>query len=258
MSETISTAVVPARRLNLDWVPAVYFTPRQAFKQISTQTRRVWLTPLLFMSLTALILVLLSGPTRLAAAQSSLSLPADFQNYSPEMQAQTMQAAQATQGPVFIYVFPAVLALGQVWVGWLLMGGLLHLVLTLFGGRSSTGSAMNLVAWSALPFALRDLVRSVAVISTHALVNNPGLSGFAPTGGRLALFLGKLLGTIDIYLIWHILLLVLGLRLGIGLSRGKTWAAVLITLLVGVGLQAALGFAASLAGGLSVSGPFFF
>jgi hypothetical protein len=258
MADAIISATGPARRINLDWVPAVYFSPRQIFKLIASQSRAVWLTPLLFMTLTALILALVSGPARLAAAQSGITLPPDFQNYSPEMQAQTLQAAQVSQGPVFIYVFPAVLALGKVWIGWMLVGGLLHLVLTLFGGRGNTGASMNLVAWSALPFALRDILRIIVVASTHSLINNPGLSGFAPTGGRAALFLSKILASFDIYLVWHVLLLVLGVRLATGLGRGKTWMTVLITILLGVFLEASSGFLASLLSGMSVTRPFFF
>jgi hypothetical protein len=258
MTDAILTSPGLARRVNLDWVPAVYFSPRPIFKQIASQSRGVWLTPLLIMTLTALILALVSGPARQAAAQSSITLPPDFQNYPPEMQAQTLQAAQVSQGPLFIYVFPAVLALGKVWIGWMLVGGLLHLVLTLIGGRGNTGAAMNLVAWSALPFALRDLLRIIVVASTHTLINNPGLSGFAPAGGRAALFLGKLMASFDIYLVWHILLLVLGVRLATGLGRGKTWTAVLITILLGVFLEASFGFLASLLSGMSVTRPFFF
>ncbi len=258
MTEATTYTSASARRINLDWIPAIFFTPRQVFKQIAAQSRSVWLTPLLFLTLTAIILVLVSGPAALAAAQNNISLPENFQNFPPEIQAQTLQAAQASQGPAFIYGFPAVLALGKVWAGWLLIGGLLHLVLTLFGGRGTTGLAMNLVAWSALPFGLRDIVRTIAVAFTQQLVNNPGLSGFAPQGGRAAIFLSKLLASIDIYLIWHILLLYLGIRLATGLSRGKIWAAVLITILIGVGFQSGLAFLASLLGGMSVSRPFFF
>ena len=258
MTDASIAAPGQTRRIHLEWLWAFFFTPRQVFKQIASQNQGVWLTPLLFMTLTAVILALVSGPARQAAAQSGVTLPPDFQNYSPEMQAQTLQAAQVTQAPVFIYVFPAVLALAKVWVGWMLVGGLLHLVLTLFGGRGNTGAAMNLVAWSALPFALRDILRIIVVSSTHTLINNPGLSGFAPAGGRAALFLGKFMASFDIYLVWHILLLVLGVRLATGLGRGKTWSTVLITILLGVFLEASLEFLASMLSGMSVTHPFFF
>jgi ABC-type lipoprotein release transport system permease subunit len=55
MSDAMITTATPVRRINLDWLPSVFFTPRQVFKQIAGQTRSVWLTPLLFMTLSALV-----------------------------------------------------------------------------------------------------------------------------------------------------------------------------------------------------------
>jgi hypothetical protein len=59
------------------------------------------------------------------------------------MQEQFMQAQQATQGPVFIYALPGFVAVLGVWIGWLLLSGLLHLALTLLGGRSANRNTLN-------------------------------------------------------------------------------------------------------------------
>lgn len=256
---TVPQAETP-RRFQFGWAPGVLFRPRQAFTRILKQNRAVWLTPILILSITTLIRVLIAGSINQAAAQSGqVQLPPDFQYYSPQDQAQFMQAAQATQGPVFVYVFPAVSALLGVWVGWLLVGGLLHLVLTLLGGRGDTASAMNLVAWASLPFAVRDGVRILAMLTTHQLIRSPGLRGFAPLGeGNLSLFLAAFLALVDLYLVWHFLLLVIGVRSGDGFPRGKAVGGVLITLLLVLGLQALLGFLSAKLGGLTIVRPFFF
>lgn len=246
-------------RFQFGWVPDVLFRPRQAFARILSLNTGVWLTPLLILTVTTLIRVLVAGSLNQAAAQlGQPNLPPDFQYYSPQDQAQFMQATQATQGPVFIYIFPAVAALLGVWIGWLLVGGLLHLVLTLLGGRGNTGGALNLVAWASLPFAVRDGVRIIAMLSTHQLIQNPGLSGFAPTGnGGWSAFLAALLALIDLYMIWHILLLVTGVNAGDGISRGKAWGGVLVTVLLVLSLQALLGFFSAKLGGLTIIRPFF-
>jgi hypothetical protein len=169
-----------------------------------------------------------------------------------------MQAMQATQGPVFIYVFPAISALFGVWVGWLLVGGLLHLLLTLLGGRGDTGSAMNLVAWASLPFAIRDIVRIASMLSTDHLIANPGLRGFAPLAdANSSLFLASLLSLIDIYLIWHILLLIIGVNAADGLSRGKAVSGVFFTILLVLLLQVLFSFLSAKLGGLTIVRPFF-
>jgi hypothetical protein len=177
---------------------------------------------------------------------------------TPEDQAQFQQAMAATQGPVFIYVFPALLAVGGVWIGWLLVSGIIHLALTLLGGRGAPGSAMNLVAWSSLPFAVRSLVRIIAMLFTHQLITRPGLSGFAPQGeGNLAAYLAVFFSLIDIYVIWHIVLLIIGVRAASGLRMGKSVAAVILVILMVLALQALLTFGISRLAGLTVIRPFF-
>jgi hypothetical protein len=164
----------------------------------------------------------------------------------------------ATSGPVFLYVFPAISALLGVWVGWLLVGGLLHLVLTLLGGRSGTGSVMNIAAWASLPLAIRNLVRLVAVYSSRQLVTSPGLSGFAPVGeGSFNLYLAAFLALIDIYVVWHFLLLVAGARANNGISRLKAAGSILFTLLLILGAQALISFFMARLGGLTIIRPFF-
>jgi hypothetical protein len=176
----------------------------------------------------------------------------------PEMQAQYMQATQATSSPVFLYVFPAVTSLGAVWLGWLLVTSLLHLVLTLLGGRGDTGSTLNIVAWSGMPFAVRDIVRAVFVLVTRQLLTSPGFSGFIPadSAGWTA-YLGQLLRLVDIYVIWNMVLLVLGILASTKLSKVKAVGSVIFTVLLLLALQALIGFLVSSLSSLNVIRPFF-
>lgn len=259
MAETVSLPTESHPRFQFNWVPLTLFKPRAAFANIAAQSGRVWLTPMLVLSLTSLVRVLVTGYLRQQAALAGgFTLPPEYQYYSPEQQAQFMQAMQATQGPVFLYVFPAISALLGVWVGWLLVSGLVHLVLTLLGGRGDTSPSTNLVAWASLPFALRDLVRIVAMWSTKQLIQAPGLAGFAPadaSGG--AAYLAVLLALVDIYVIWHIFLLVVGVRTGNGLAPVKAIGGVVFSIALVVGLQALLGFLTGQLGGLTIIRPFF-
>ncbi len=260
MSEAVLSPLEETpRRFPLPWLLEVIFYPRVTMKKVAAQARSAWLAPILLLSLTAVILVLVTGPVKLAELQSKgPELPADYQYWSPEQQAQFMQTSQQTQGPVFIYVFPALLAVGQVWIGWLLVGGALHLVLTLSGGRSSSTTSLNLVAWAAVPFAIRDIIRIIAIQSSHALIANPGLSGFAPAGAGINIFLSKLLALIDVFVVWHIVLLAIGARSANDLSRRKAWGSVVIVILLALALQALLAYGFSLLGGLNIARPFLF
>jgi hypothetical protein len=247
------------KRFHFEWVFPALFHPRPTFEKIAAQAGSVWFTPLLILTLAAVGLVLAAGPVKQQIIMSTPpELPPDFQYYSPEMQAQFMQAQAATQSPVFIYVMPALATVFRVWAGWLLVGGLLHLVLTLLGGRGATSAAMNLVAWSSLPFALRDLVRIVSLLLTKQLIENPGISGFASSGeGFLPAFLAAFLSQVDIYLIWHLILLSIGVRVASGLKTGKVVLGVALVIFLVVLVYAALNALITSLGGMTIVRPFF-
>ena len=163
-----------------------------------------------------------------------------------------MQAMQATRGPVFVYILPAVTGLTKLWLGWLTLGGLLHLASTLLGGRGSMRSVLTLAAWSCLPFALRDLLRIVFMLITNNPITSPGLSGFSSV-----LFFSKVLASVDLFLIWFAILLVLGLRVTDNLPVGKSIAGVVIVLLLILLVQGGLGALSANLGGLMITRPFF-
>ena len=247
------------KRFHFEWVPGVIFRPRQVFQKIAEQNSGVWLTPLLILTVTTLILVFATGSIQQKMAQQGEgSLPPGYEYYTPEQQAQFQSAMSATSSPVFVFVLPGLTGAFKVWIGWLLVGGLIHLLLTLLGGRGDTGSAMNLVAWASLPFAIRDLVRTGAVLITQRSISTPGLSGFGPTtSNSWAMFLTAFLEFIDIYLIWHMVLLIIGARTTQGLTRMKTSTAVFLTILLVVSLQALVGFLMGKFSGLTIIRPFF-
>lgn len=258
-----ATTLEPIRRpspLRLGWVWSTFLHPRETFARIAAESRGNWLTPLLLLSLTALLHVGVAGWLRgVAAASGEVQLPPDFQYYTPEQQAQVMQALQATAGPVFLYVFPALLALGALWLGWLLVSSLVHLALTALGGRGSVHMTLNLVAWAGLPLMLRDLVRSGVMLSTEQLLVNPGLSGFVVPGEQIyRLFFVHLLGQVDAYLIWTILLMILGARLAGGASGNRPILGISLSVLLAMAVRAGLATSLGFLSTLSVVRPFIF
>ncbi len=224
----------------LRWLWAILLRPRQALLEITGAEKPNWLTPMLVLSATATLAVLASGFVRRAAAlMGEIPLPPDFQWYTPEQQAQYFQAAQSTSGPVFLFVLPLLAALLKLWLGWLVVAGLLHLGLTLLGGRGAGLSALNLTAWASLPFALRDVLRAVVVFASQKLIQSPGLAGFAPAGdGFGAAFLAALLAMLDIFLLWHLALLILGARHYTGLSSARVSGMALLARLLPMALFA--------------------
>lgn len=251
MAEAISERQV-GRRFDIQRMFSTLFRPSRAFEIIKTEARSSWLTPMLILSLSALLAVLVSGYLRTQAAMlGEVALPPGWEYWTPNMQNDYMQAQQLNQGKVVMYIFPLVGAWAGLWLGWVVLGGLLHLGSTLLGGRGSMQSALNITAWASLPFALRDILRILYMLIEQHAINSPGLSGFGTS-----IFMVQILSRTDIFLFWSILLLIIGFAVVDGLTRGKAILGVLIVMLIILSAQAGLGSMISNLGGAASQRPF--
>ncbi len=261
MANTTSpTAPKPPRRWHFELIWPALRHPRRVLPTIAASLQPLWLTPLVVLTALVLLQVLAAVPMRQAAAASTMvDLPTDYQYLTPEQQAQFQSSLSASGGSMFTTVFPTLAALSRVWLDWLIAAAVLHLVLTLFGARATMGSILNRVGWASLPFAVQSAVRIAALIITRKLITAPGLSGFGPAGdGFGAALAANVLGQVDLFLIWCVLLLVLSLRAQDDPGPSKAWAAVLVTLLVMLILTALPGALAAQLGGLNIVRPFLF
>lgn len=240
--------VLPVRRLNFARIFHVLFQPRRTFAEIAGEASSSWLTPMLTLSLSSLLSVVVSGYLNSRAAlQGQVTLPPDWQYWTPDMQNNWMLGQQATQGATFVYIIPLVSALVGLWLGWLILSGLLHLGSTLLGGRGSMQGALNIVGWGNLPFMVRDVLRVIfMLLASHAIVS-PGLSGFA-TG---SVFISQILSRVDIFFIWNAILLVIGFSIADGLSRNKAAIGVVIVLVILLLILAGFGVLGSSLSGIS-------
>ncbi len=219
-----------------------------------SEARVTWLTPMIILSVTAILAVIVAGYLKTQAAMmGEVPLPPDWQYWSPDMQQNYMQAQQATQGATFMYIIPLVGTLTTLWLGWVIVAGLLHLGSTLLGGRGSMQSALNVVAWASLPFAVRDLFRIIFMLAAGHAINSPGLSGFATSTG----FLTQILSRFDLFWVWYLILLVVGFAIADGLPRNKAFIGVFVVLVLLLAAQAGLGTVTSNLGGQAVQRPFF-
>lgn len=244
----------PVRRFDFPRLLSVFIRPRRTYAEMAAQPRATWLTPMLVLTITALLVVLVAGYLKTRAAMmGEVTLPPDWQWWTPEMQNNYMQAQQATQGTTFMYIIPLVGAWTGLWLGWVLVAGLLHLGSTLLGGRGTMQGALNVVAWASLPFAIRDILKVIYMLSAGHAIGSPGLSGFATSAG----FLPQLLARVDIFVLWYVILLIIGMAVFDGLSRGKAVVDVLVVILLVMFAQAGIGTLLSNVGGQAVQRPFF-
>lgn len=245
--------------MQFSWLPAMVFKPRSVFERLAHQMNN-WFPPMLVLTIAVLFNVLANGwINQQAALSGNIPTPPDFQYWSPEMQAQYFQSQEVRQGPAFLYVIPAISAIASTWIGWLLVSGILHLVLTLLGGRGETNISVGLVAWASIPFVIRGIVRAIYLITTRQFITAPGLSGFAATGSSIGhILLVNFLSLVDIYLIWHIILLVVGVKICTGLPRSKSLLGVTIVMSIVLLLQTLVGYLSYQVSAITIIRPFFF
>lgn len=240
----------PARRLDFARIFSVLFRPQRTFTEIADETKPSWITPMLALSISAALTVFVSGYLKARAAMmGEVTLPPDWQYWTPDMQNNFMQAQQATQGAVFVYVMPLVSVLIALWLGWLILGGLLHLGSTLLGGRGSMQSALSVAGWSSLPFLVRDVLRVIFMLLAGHVIVSPGLSGFAGS----VVFLTKILSQLDIFFVWNAILLIIGFGITDGLPKNKAIFGVVSVLLILLLALAGMGALVSGIGGTFTS-----
>ncbi|MDT8898660.1 MAG: YIP1 family protein [Thermanaerothrix sp.] len=259
-TETLSPpAEITPRRWHFAFLPGILFRPRRTLLALREQENATWLTPMVVLTLLALVLALAGAPVRLQQAQIIPEPPPDFQYWPQEQQQQYFQAQQQRANPLFVFIFPALANLAAVWLPWLILSSLLHLALTLGGSRGNGVATFNLVAWSSVPLGLRYLVQSLAILITRQAISAPGLSGFIPSDVTgLALFARAALAQIDLYWLWMVILLLIGVPLFSGLQRVKAWGLTLLAILLTLALQALPGYFTARLGNLFVTRPFFF
>ena len=261
MDTHAAAPIDPGRgRWRPSWLVPTLLRPRETFRRIADSPVPVWLTPIILLTASAILLAVAAGPIKqAAAANAQVDLPPGFEYYTPEQQAQFYQAQSAANSPTFVYILPAGLAAIKVWAGWLLLSGALHLVVTILGGRSSFPTLLNLSAWAGLPFALRDFVRIAYMLLSRKLILAAGLSGLlsADPSGMQA-FLAELLKPVDVYLLWHVGLLIVALRAADSLTARRVWAGVVLTQTVLLLLQALPPYALGRLGSLTIMRPYFF
>lgn len=258
--EELDLSAPIARKRQLSWLLNTFIRPGRAMHEIASEDRSAWFIPMLLLTLLTVAFIFVAGPLRKEAAlNAQIEPPPSFEWMTPEQQQQWMQAQQSAAEPVRTHLFPAIGSLVGLWFGWFVLGSILHLVTTMLGSRSTNTTIYNIAAWASLPFAVRLIVQIIAMLTAHQLISNPGLSGFIAEdvkGGML--FLRIMVSMVDIYLLWQIVLLWIGSASTSGLTRGKAFTGVIISVVLLLALSALPGFLMAQLSGLSVNSPFFF
>jgi|GEM_PF-582080 len=256
--DSTTNAVTPNKRLHFEFLLPFLLHPRATFAQVA-QKRGTWMTPLLVISLLLIARVMLATPAPEPAFPGDFvpepgRVPVGPKGQEPQQDAMLISAhpqdgdggdgefpqkelpPDASGGAILANLVPALGATVGLWVGWFLLSVLLYVGMVISGSNNSFTETLNLTAWASLPLALRQVVLLVAALAFPSVSTNPsGISALAASfTGPAGMFMTSLLRPVDIYLVWQVILIVIGLRqlspLGLRRVVGITIVAVALFL----------------------------
>lgn len=234
--------------------------PRSTLMTVSEHERRTWWLPALLILLLTSAAVIVAGPIRTRQMREEMRVAQEEMSaqMGQELSEEELARVQSiTASPMITVVFPTVSAVVGRVAGWLIWAGVLYLASMALGGRGTFGQMFPMTVWSEIPYALRGLLQAVYISISGQMIANPGLSGLLqqPSSASdvmtsppspAALLLRGFLSRFDLFLIWHLVLLVIGVAVVTRLSQRKS---MLTTIGVWV-LLTALSLIPTLIGGL--------
>ena len=241
---TLKSATAPLWQL----IFGIVDKPATTYKAVAARrTRRTWAVPLILVVLCLMAMVVVQSPYTVEKAQQQAerqlqSLPSDQQK--------AVRASMET-----FTSLPFILATGLAAGSLALLAGILAQAAFLYfatlvtGGEVAFGTVFTLSVWSRLPAAIGFLTLAAFTTVARRLVEYPGLAALAATGDMVQDAqnpLVALLGRIDLFWLWHLLLVGIGLAV---LGRRGRSKALLLTLLYAILTLAAAALPTMLFGG---------
>jgi len=218
--------------------------PKKTLRYVIKEPRwPLWLAPVLIILVATIIVTVVSAPllSELSRQQAEEQMQAQMASI-PEEQAEQVRSTMDTfTSPLFVGAMGIAFTVLGLILTWLFRGALLFFIGYLLGTDNRYIQMVTLVLWAWLPFALRDLVQAIYVLLNGQLAINKGLS-FLVASGDQAQNAGNLLygflGQIDVFLVWHLLLVGIGIAVSTRSTSTKTALATLsywvVTALIGL------------------------
>ncbi|MBN1430601.1 MAG: YIP1 family protein [Anaerolineae bacterium] len=230
----------------IETLVGIVLRPKITFERMRDAAVGHWwvVAALMFLALTLVTIaqVPLAAEAAGSAGQSQTENTSTAQQLSEEEQAQVEQMQKImTSQAVLGAIIGCAGAIG-IAIGYLVRAGFVFLLGLALGSRATFKQVWRMAVWTTLPDVLRDLVGAIVIFATGSS-NAPGLS-YMLTGAEVSAhpYLVNILSAVDIYMVWSLVLLAIGLLVTSQLSRGKSaviaLACWLVTVAFALGLTA--------------------
>ncbi len=194
----------------------------------SVLARRKWwmaVVPLLIVFVCLALLLAVTAPYTVELARRQM------QPQLASMPAEQAKAVETFTSLPFILGSGLVTGLLALVIGVVAQAAVLYFGALITGGEVNFGQVFTMSAWTRLPSAVGDLVQAGFTLAAGRAIQYPGLSTLVATGdltkdGRNPLV--GLLSGIDLFWLWHLLLVAVGLSVVARFGRVKSTALTLV------------------------------
>jgi hypothetical protein len=218
------------------WIAGVFLEPKPTFEAIASSTeephptdssktkdKSKWWLPVVISIVVAIGVALYTvprfvGPTQAAAIREQVI----ERGGSPEQAEQAIRMSSAMMLPMSI--------VGVIVVTFIILfvtAGVAHVLMKMVGGKGRFRQARAIVSWSLLITALGSLIKVPIMAAKNSMIVETGPSLFfknlEPSDKMF-----RFLSTLDIFTLWWLVLLVIGLAIGYRTSYGKSVVTVVI------------------------------
>ena len=225
--------------------------PAQAMQRVAAKPR-FWLLVAGLVIVSLVVLTAVSAPQAIELANERSQQVFDRlrANMTEEQARVVEQRGSMNLTPTRFWLSALGLGVVTMGLGWVLRGVVVHFSSMALGGVSTWASTFAVGVWSMFPFFVRDIVQAVYIATTKQLIEHQGLA-FLVSGGdwlqdsRNLIY--TLLSNVDLFALWHLVLLGIGISVATKISRTKgivlaviVWALFLGLKLVPVALSTAV------------------
>ncbi|HDL18077.1 MAG TPA: YIP1 family protein [Bacteroidetes bacterium] len=211
------------------WI-GIYFSPSETFASI--ERKPDWVLPLLITALVSIAVIFIIAPV---LHDSQIQAMMD-RGMSEDQAYQAMDRMS-----IFKYLTPVFGGIG-VFIAAFVLSGIFYLVFNFFlGGESSYKKVLSVYSYTGLAVGIvGTIVRVPLVLAKGTMKVQTGLAAFLPQDmqGR---FLYKLFAKFDIFTIWEIVLLIIGLSVIYKFSKGKSASGIIALWLIWIVISILLG-----------------
>jgi hypothetical protein len=204
----------------------VVIRPKVTFERMRDATVGHWWVVAVLAVLALVLLSIATVPLEAEAARNALQAQQESsettQELSEEQQAQMQQVQDIVSSQAVLGGISVGFGIIGLVISYLVRAGFVFLLGLALGGRATFKQVWRMAIWTTLPEVLRTVVSAITTFATGS-PSAPGLSYMLTSEEINALpYVATLLQSIDIYLVWSLALLAIGLYVTSQLSRGKS------------------------------------